>query len=194
MRFKKYFIIARGSRGLTLIEVLVTASLIVFISALIIRNIAISRLSLERIANVVASDVRLAQAMALSTKKTSGQIRCGYGISQLNTTTYVIYAGPPTTSSCASKNYNPSQGSIAYKTVVLDPRADFVDSPKFNDVFYDPPDAKATIVGGSGSVVNIVVKKLGTTKQTCNSLSVNCIHVCVYDSGRVEVTKDPNCP
>ena len=183
-----------GERGLTLIEVLVTASLIVFISTLVIRNISISKLNLERLAGVVVADVRLAQSLALSTKKTEDQIRCGYGISQINSTTYVVYAGPPTTSNCASKNYNTSQESITYKTVVLDPRADLVDSPKFSDVFYEPPDPKTTIVQGGSSVVDIIIKKLGTTKQTCNNFSVDCIHVCVYDSGRVEVTRGPNCP
>lgn len=225
-KIKKYFIFTGSSKGLTLIEVLVTASLIVFISTLIIRNGTLNAVNLERVANVVASDFRLAQYLALSSRQYQytgdypgdpnadpvPRNRCGYGISQSQSdnTTYFVYAGPPTLDptgnprSCNARSFQPSvhQDTPAYKTVLLDPqnRVVFDTNPRFKDVFYEPPGPTTFIQNSSSSpgFQKVTIMKAGLTNQQQNdcktAVSSNCIYVCAYLSGRIEVTRGPNCP
>lgn len=224
-KFVKYFPTSHKSKGLTLIEILVTASLMVFVSALVIRNSSITRINLDRVANVVASDVRLAQSMALSSRKyqylgaypgdpnadPSPRNRCGYGISieHQSATRYFVYAGPPTINpngtprNCGPSSYQPSaqQDTPAYKTVLLDPqnRVVFDVTPPSKDIYYEPP-GPTTYIGNNqnSSVEKIKIMKAGLTNQQINACdnaaSTNCIFVCAYLSGRVEITRGPACP
>ena len=241
----KYFFKFKDSKGFTLVEILVVAGLIAYVTTLVIRNFSASRLNLERVANVMASDLRLAQQLALSSHQYQGpndlalRNRCGYGITKPNgggsednavecsdgidndsdtfvdsldpgcNRLYYIYAGPATVNSsgqpnnCGSTNYQTSQDTPYYKTVVLDSRIDFVDNPGFSDIFYKPP-GPTTYIQNSNSPSNpanpttyyekITIKKVGVTKQNCDNGSPDCIFICAYFSGRVEVSKVPTCP
>lgn len=242
---KVFFSKSGNSKGFTLIEILVTAGLIVFVTSLVIKNFSASRLNLERVANVVASDIRLAQQLALSSHQFQGasdpapRNRCGYGITKPASggteasptecsdkidndgdtlidsrdpgcnRIYYIYAGPPSVDAsgqpvnCASTTYQASQDYPYYKTVVLDQRIDFVDNPGFQDIFYKPPDPTTyiqnqTIPSNLADPATyyelITIKKVGVTKQNCTSGSIDCIYICVYYSGRVEVAKNTTNP
>ncbi|MDP3696573.1 MAG: type II secretion system protein, partial [Candidatus Taylorbacteria bacterium] len=221
--FKDFFLKFRNSKGLTLIEILVTASLIVFTTAVVIRNFRASRLDFERVANVMASDIRLAQQLALSSHQHRGSLdpvprnRCGYGITKTQSggpeatqaecadgvdndgdtfidssdpgcnRLYHIYAGPPTIKpdgtpgSCGSANYQTPNDTPYYKTVVLDSRIDFVDTPAPKDIFYKPPGPTTYINNGStpSNLADpityyevITIKKVGVTKQNCTNGSL----------------------
>lgn len=216
--------------GFTLIEILVTASLIVFTTTLILRNFIASRLNLDRVANILASDIRLAQQLSLSSSQFQGtndsvpRNRCGYGITNKpndssdpnNDRKYQIYAGPSTVDSsgnpvnCNSPQYQQSQDFPFYKSVILDSRIEFENSPRFKDIFFMPP-GPTTYIGSNSSPPiptdpttyweQIIIKKKGTPKNggpssgACNQGSPNCIYICVYYSGRIEVSKTwGNCP
>jgi type II secretory pathway pseudopilin PulG len=243
-----------NEKGLTLIEILVTSSLIVFMTTLLLRNFSTTRLNLNNLANVVASDIRLAQQVALSSHQFQGPAdpaprnRCGYGFTRPATggsegnpaasreaecsnnvdddgdslidsfdpgcsRLYYIYAGPPTVRPdgsagvCGSTNYQASQDYPYYKTVVLDKRVDFLDSPPSKDVFYMPP-GPTTFIQNSSTPSNVAdpttyyevigIKKSSVTRQQCNAGNMDCVYICVYFSGRVEVvnntTNSVKCP
>ena len=224
---KKYFLklkIKDCSAGFTLIEILVVASLIAYVTTLVIRNFTASRLNLERVANVLISDIRLAQQLALSSAQYQGlsdpvpRNRCGYGITNKpndssdpnNNRKYSIYAGPPTLDAggqpvnCASPQYQQSQDTPFYKSVILDSRIEFETSPRFDDIFFKPP-GPTTYIGNSSTPSNpanpstywqqIIIKKNDTPKTggpssgACSRGSPNCIYICIYYSGRVEMSK-----
>jgi len=233
------------SKGFTLIEILVVAGLIVFMTTTVLRNFVSSRLNLPRLANVMASDIRLAQQLALTATQYQGlndtfpKNRCGYGITKAqsggseNDATecsdkidndgdtfvdgldpgcnrlYYIYAGPPTVDnlgvpvSCGNPNYQANADSPYYKTAVLDNRVDFVDNPAFRDIFFKPP-GPTTYINNSSVPSNladsttyyerITIKKVGVSKNDCDNGSPDCIFICVYYSGRIEISKVPTCP
>ncbi len=215
----------KGQAGITLIEILVTASLIVYISTLIIQNFSIG-LNLDRIANSMVSDIRLAQQLALSAHQFQGpgdpepRNRCGYGIYSLPTymlplgldftRSYGVYAGEPTLTAeglpnpCGLERYGGYDANKPfYRTVTLDSRVEFGFTGVggwgvFSDIFFKPPGPTTYIDGLSVPVGNpwgrIIIKRTGVPDSDCEEGSPKCIFICVYYSGRVEVSKNANCP
>ena len=200
-------------RGFSLFEILVVSSITILISLALIRSLSsLSRVDLNRVADVMASDFRLAQQLTLSSHQFKGssdpvaRIRCGYGISQnaQPVSSYVLYAGAPTIDPSglpqpcpADRNFQPisPQNTPIYKITNLDKRVNFVSTPGFNDMFYEPPGPRGLINNDVSILVQkITIKRVGTTPTECDSSSPNCISVCVYFWGRVEVTKDTTCP
>ncbi len=219
----------RSQTGFTLVEILVTASLIVFITSAVIRNFSASRLNLERVANVMASDIRLAQQLALSSYQYKGPIdpvprnRCGYGVTQDPSNPqqgYIVYVGPATVkpdgtpNNCGdARQYQSSQDTPAYKSVLLDLRINFRDNPGqgnlFKDLYFEPP-SPTVYFGNQLPSPNpadpetyferVVIKKIGVgikggpPGSSCEKGNPDCIYICVYVSGRVEVSKTWTCP
>lgn len=240
-----FFLKFKSSKGFTLVEILVVAGLVAFVTVISIRNLTGSRLNLDRLANVMASDFRLAQQLALSSHQHQGPLdpvprnRCGYGITKPQSggaessatecsdgldndsdtfvdsldpgcnRLYYIYAGPSTLDpaglpvNCGSSNYQTNQDTPYYQAVVLDQRIDFVDNPAPKDIFYKPPgpttyinniNTPSDLLDPTTYYQRMTIKKVGLTKTDCNDGSPNCRFICVYFSGRVEVSKVPTCP
>ena len=202
-----------NSKGFSLFEVLVVASITIFISVSLIYSLSsLSSVNLNRVANILASDIRLAQQLTLASHlfkgplDTTPRIRCGYGISNSGqgVSSYVLYAGLPTVNSAgapqncpSNRNFDPTQpgDTPIYQITHLDQRVDFVSAPAFGDIFFEPPRPIVYIDNDSSSPVEkIIIKKKSTTLDDCDSGSADCIYVCVYLSSRVEVTKNLNCP
>ena len=157
------------NKGFSLFEVLVVSSITIFISITLIRSLSsLSRVNLESISS------------------------------------YVLYAGTPTINPAglpqpcpADRNFQPiaPQNTPIYKITNLDRRVDFVATPGFNDVFFEPPGPTTYINNSSSaSTEKITIKRIGTTGSQCDSGSSNCIYICVYLSGRTEITKNTTCP
>lgn len=201
------------NKGFSLIEVLIVSGIIVFVSVALINSLgSLSIVSLNRVANTVASDFRLAQQLTLASHQIKGsqdsvaRIRCGYGLSQngQGSSSYILYAGTPTINSSGAsqpcpvnKNFQPTalQNTPIYKITNLDRRVNFVTTPGFRDVFYEPPGPRAVINNDNSILVEkITISKVGTSASACNAGSPKCIYVCVYFWGRVEVTKNTTCP
>ncbi len=234
--------------GFTLVEIIVVAGLIIFMTSMILRNFVGSRLDLERTANVVASDIRLAQQLAISSRQFQGTCmnpdgtpvggncvpdpeprnRCGYGITldpNHYCNGYIIYTGKATVDasenpqSCGNYRFQSRQDTPAYAAFLLDPRLNFDDpggsgncngnvaGNRFRDTFFYPPGPTTAFGGNSVPIApadyynQIVIKKVGKklTGNPSGRCSVNgpdpdCIYICVYLSGRVEVTRQPTCP
>ncbi len=194
--------------GFTIVEILVAMAISITLAAILLRNFTTS-INLDRVANVVVSDLRSAQAYAASSKKYQGPndaspvSRCGWGFNQGSRTdnhSYIIYAGPPTaTGNCGSRQWQSSQDVPTFKTVILDPRLEFQTNPAVKDIYYEPPGPQ-TWIGNTQNYSpqqnpqEIRIRKVGVTKQQCDSGNVDCIKICAYLSGRIEVTKAAACP
>ncbi|KKT82508.1 MAG: hypothetical protein A3B99_03020 [Candidatus Yanofskybacteria bacterium RIFCSPHIGHO2_02_FULL_44_12b] len=189
--------------GFSLVDLLVVITITSFLTITLIRNFT-TQLNIERVANVVLSDLRNTQAYAISARKYQGPLdsqpvsRCGYGVhqDQSSSQTYIIYAGPASTANCSSRAWQTSQDTPTFKTVVLDSRLEFETNPRFKDIYYEPPDPQ-TYIGNTqtqSQPEEVVIRKIGVTKQQCNTGNKNCIKICVYISGRVEITKTGSCP
>lgn len=131
------------TNGFSLIELLVVAFLIGVISSFLLINLRVSsrnRGAVERNAQVFVSDVRRAQAMALSGSKFEGAIVCGYGIHFVSTTSYIIYVGLSGGGTCALANkYYEAGIDRIFATFLIDAlnnNMEFKDS--FGDVFFEP--------------------------------------------------------
>jgi len=174
----------KRQKGFSLIEMIIVASIIGMLATTLILNFrAGSRdTALTQVAQQIASDVREAQSMAISSKRYAGQTRCGYGVSFNDAQTYQIYVGPDSKSidchSIVEKNFG--SGDVVVETItVLDIQVEI--SSVFPDIFFEPPDP-TTYINNNDLTVNsnpaeiVLINAGGNTKK-----------VLVYPSGLVEV-------
>lgn len=86
----------QGSHGFTLIEVLVTISIIIIVTGIVLVNYqgGQKQLILQRAVNKLSQDIRMVQEMAMSAQKYNGAVPSGgYGIAFTSSIdTYFIYA------------------------------------------------------------------------------------------------------
>lgn len=199
----------RNSSGFTLIEVLIVASISVFVSINLLTNFLRSKANLAETARTLIADIRNAQANALASRQYISPTgvathRCGYGIHQLDSSSYIIYVGRVfgATGSCPNDyKFGTATDTPILKIGVLDSQTEFYDAngpgpaPNFYDVLFEPPDAyiwldNQHVLSGMNprTKSEIVIRKKGATCP-----SVNCIYVCVYASGRIE-QRSTECP
>ncbi|OGN08782.1 MAG: hypothetical protein A3J46_04405 [Candidatus Yanofskybacteria bacterium RIFCSPHIGHO2_02_FULL_41_11] len=182
--------------GFTLIEILIVVSIIAFTSVALIENFSTSRVNVDRATNQLVSDLRTAQSHALSTRKTEGLFRCGYGITRLNSNSYAIYAGRDSSSgNCQSnRNYNSSQNPIVLTRVFT--YQSISTYPTFNDIFFEPPGLKTYINNTTGDISpEKIFVRINDTDCVNSFSSTRCKLVCVYTSGKIEINRTSNsCP
>lgn len=179
--------------GFTLIEVLVVAGIIGYVTTFFIANFSRSRINFNEASEVLKSNFRIAQTKAISSTKFDNKIRCGYGIRYVNNTSYAIYVGEnATTHNCPAQNrdYNPISGNpdtdANVETVKFaDPRIEF--KTIFRAIYFEPPDPKTFVIDSGGTVHNepnyslgIVIGKIGgTCPQDCRTITIST-------SGKIE--------
>lgn len=181
------------SKGFTLIEVLVVASITVLVSVFMISNFPRTRLNIIESVNAMVADIRQAQTRSVTSTQYNSTIRCGYGIYYINSDTYGYFVGPnATTSVCAGYNrYGIDGASTVIKTNRLfDQKLEIKES--FRDIFFEPPTPKIYF----NNVYSPIDKEkiiIGEAGSTCDS--VKCRTICVYASGKVETYPNSvSCP
>jgi len=175
--------ILNNEKGFTLIEVLVVATIIVFLSVTLILNFSRTKIDIEQSVNLVVSTIREAQSRAVSSVTYNGYNPCGYGIHYVSPSQIMIYAGPnASTSNCSTINKNYGVGEDApFRTETLR-NATIQFTGSFNDIFFLPPDPKTYLdnVAFSATPINIIIGPVGgTCPQDCKTISV-------YSSGRID--------
>ena len=176
-----------NSRGFTLVEVAVVATITAMITTFMLINFQKSRIDLTLTSNEFIGGLRSAQTKAQASARhdtgTGLKIRCGYGIHYINATSYATYAGPDAstvTCSALNKNFDGADSIIATR-VFTDARVGFK-SP-FNDVFFEPPDPKTYINNDSTLGLPPQAITIGKIGGTCPN---DCKTINVYTSGRIE--------
>lgn len=177
------------ARGFTLVEIVIVAGLMVFMSSVLIKNFGSRRFNFDFLTNNVVSDVRTAQSYALNSKMTNNAFRCGFGINRVSTTSYRIYAGRDTSTDNCTPSYTfiNSVTTPDVQIVNLDNRVQIL---PFEDVFFLPPDPRIYIgIGSSPTIIPLLITLKLASASDCSTQS-NCRFVCVYPSGRIEAYKD----
>lgn len=180
-------------RGFTLIEMLVVAAIVGFITTFMLINFSRTRTNILEESGTFTSKIRIAQTKAVSSAKFNGSIRCGYGVRYINGQSYAIYVGENATSlSCSGQNkdYNPTGGNPDTDADVeivnfADQRIEFKNI--FRAIYFEPPDPKTFVIDSGGTVHNeanynlpITIGKIGSTcPQDCKIINVST-------SGKIE--------
>ena len=175
------------TRGFTLIEVLIVASITGLIASFLVLSFSRTRGDMDRVASSIVAEIRNAQARAVTSTPHGGLVRCGYGIKYQDTTHYVLFAGPGSASTnCSTANRLFGSDDTVLSTVSLpDPNVVFAYTALFKEIFFEPPDPK-TFLGGDGSpsvqpsAISLIPASGGCTGNACRV-------ICVYGSGRVEI-------
>ena len=163
--------------GFTLVEVLVSISIIGILSAVILLNYRTGQdqASLTRSAAALETSIRDAQDLAAAASELGGSIPCGYGLHYVDSRNYSLYAGRlGGAANCQASNHNFQAGTDAvYEDAkIIEQRVVFKNS--FPDIFFEPPDP-ATYINDNRSIgVSTVIDLcLESDSSVCRSLIVD---------------------
>ena len=177
----------QNSGGFTLVELLVVAAIIGFLSTALITNFSRTRIDVDQSANLVMATIREAQSKAVSSTVYNNYNPCGYGIYYDSATKKLaIYIGPsaasPTNCITINKNYDSTRDTILPSLNFSDLKVEIKNIVSFN-IFFLPPDPKTYLNDNSslsGSPITIQVGPIGGTCPT------NRRTISVYPSGKIE--------
>lgn len=171
-------------RGFSIIEVLVVCAIMATFSVVLILNFKSSpknRVARSQVADVIISDFRNAQALALAGSRFGGNTVCGFGVHYVNPTSYLIYAGVLNggATRCIDTDHNYQAGIdlIVENKKIINVNME-MRSP-FSDVFFEPPDPKTYINDKSALNTNpttIQIQLVGQNNcsgQTCTDITIN---------------------
>jgi len=178
----KYF---SDKKGFTLIEILVVAGIIGFMSTSIIVNFSRNRINLQESYGFLTSQIRIAQSDAVSSTKYNNYNPCGYGVHYIDSTHFALYAGPNATiSNCQSinRNYSSLEDALLKSQTFQDARIQFK-SP-FQDIFFEPPDPKTYLNNDASLNQAPQAITIGVTGTTCPT---DCKTIYIYPSGKIDV-------
>ena len=170
--------------GFTLIEMLVVAAIIAFMSTALIENFSRTRIDLLQSTNLVTAAIRSAQSSAISSTQYGGYNPCGYGFHYIDPTHFAVYVGPDSaTTDCTAinRNYQPGEDSLLANQVFQDSRVQFI--APFDDIYFEPPDPKTYLNNNATLNQAPITISIGQIGTTCPA---NCKTIYVYPSGNVE--------
>lgn len=151
-----------NSKGFTVVELVIVTAIITLLSALLIARIHITNpgRALKGGAQELAANIRKTQNMAVSTKKTGGDIPCGYGLYfDKNTPSgYILFAEWDSDPNCGNINRDYDGGSEKIKEIIFSsPLVEIASTnPSPLSLFFLPPDPE-TFVNGSLPVAEVTI-------------------------------------
>lgn len=135
------------STGQTLIELIVSVSLIALLSALVLLYTRTGEFQtrLFREADRLVANLRRTQELALLIQEFQGAVPCGYGIHfEASATNYIVFADLGSGSSCSSQDFRrAASGSEDFETVKLEPGV-YILSSTASDVVFLPPEPRTS--------------------------------------------------
>ena len=178
----KYF---ESQKGFSLVEMMVVVVIIGILATVMILNFrgSGSQMALRQVTQQVMSDIRRAQSLAIASTQFEGEMKCGFGIYYVDSTTYAIYTGD-TVGDCDTENRNFELGiDQTYRGLTMADRQ-IVFRQSFPDIFFEPPDPKTYIDNSSLLSGPNAEIKLGIVDGICPD---DCLTIIIRPSGLVEV-------
>ncbi|MCC6934423.1 MAG: type II secretion system protein [Candidatus Yanofskybacteria bacterium] len=174
----------QGQQGFTLLEVLVVASITVFITGLLVVNFSRTRVDLNQTILTIQDAIREVQGQALSGSLVRGTHRCGYGI-VFTATGYTLYAGPDSAAvDCvgAPRTFDAGASTVLRQALLASNVLEVV-SP-LPDIYFEPPNPTTYLNGAAnpGATATILVRRKGAQCP-----SADCRALTVSSSGRIEL-------
>lgn len=172
------------NRGFTLVEVLVVASITVFITGFLVTNFSRTRVDLNQTSILVLDAIREAQNLALSGSLTHGAYRCGYGV-RFEARSVRVYAGPDaSTVSCGGENRDYEGGIDETLRQVVLPSSTLEIVQPTEDIFFEPPNP-TTYIGNSNAIGKTETIVLKRVSATCPS--GDCRSILITTAGRIQL-------
>lgn len=184
-------ILRQSKAGFSLVELLVVMGITVFLTTALLfnfRSSASNAAARHQISSRIVADLRRAQSMTASGTRYQNRVICGYGLSQTDSTHYIIYVDAPTGNSCGNnRNYQNGQ-DVVFETENINNPSFVISGPSgnFSDIFFQAPGAQPYLnnqSGDSASAVSIQVYNYG---QTCIP-GTNCTTIIVNPSGGIDI-------
>lgn len=167
--------------GFTLIELIVTISIIAVVSSILVVNFRQGEQAykLQRNARLVVQGIRKAQNMALSSSEHNGEIKDYYGVyfDSAGTDFFYVFASD-------NKTYNPGSNEEVER-IELEEGIVIKDVSKNNlNILFSPPYAVVSFNPSVSSATITVGKTTGVCPQDCRYIKIN-------DKGWIAVETTP---
>src|SRR3989338_1307333 len=170
--------------GFSLVEMVVTASIIAFLSVSLVINFRRTRKNIKKTTNLVVATGRDPQSRAVSSTIYAGYNPCGYGLHYISPTQFAVYVGPNAASvdcSGTNRNYQPGEDTLLVTKSIIDKQMEIKNI--FSDIFYEPPDPRTYLNNNSSLNQQPLGIQIGKIGVNCPQ---NCKTIYVYPSGKIE--------
>lgn len=167
-------------KGFTIIELAIVTFIIALLSALLIARLSATRPGrvLKGGAQELAANIRRTQNMAISTKKTGGNVPCGYGLyfDKNIPGSYILFAEWDSDPDCGNINRLYDGGSEKVKEIPFSSALVEITNtiPDPFSIFFLPPDPEVSInypSGTSEATVTLTVKGDPAVKRVIINLA-----------------------
>lgn len=175
--------------GFSLIEMLVVIGIVVLLSGFMVRAFRNRSTDFQDVLRQLTANIRTAQLKAIASEDINGEHPCGYGIVRDNDSSYSLYASLPSNNNKCSEHVMTGGDPIISPSPFDISASGFVFDNPFKEIFFEPPDPKVYINNQSkdGDAESIVIRRIASGVNSCNDGAAECMTVCVYTSGKVEI-------
>lgn len=183
--------------GFSLMEILVVLAITGLLIVLLFYNFRASgtgAVARHQITSVLVADIRRAQSMTASGTRYNDNVVCGYGVSYINPSSYMIYAWKPQTV-CprtdgnyvyrAGVDYIVETRTVTNANMIITGAA----GPGFYDIFFEAPGPK-TYINGIATLATVPLVSdiyIVNRGESCVPLA-NCTTVSVNKAGAINIT------
>lgn len=155
-----------NSKGFTVAELAVVSMIIALLSALLLARLHTTQGSrlLKSTTQELTANIRRVQSMAISTKKSDGDVPCGYGLyfNKNNPHSYILFADQDSDPDCININRLYDGGAELVKEIFISSRVEIKETePDPISIYFLPPDPETSINYPSGRTEATITLEAG---------------------------------